>query len=44
MRREFFMDGETLMVSIKADASTVVTRPATKEEEAEHKPKKKAKK
>ncbi len=35
MPREFFMDGETLMVAIPVDASNVVTRPATKEEEAD---------
>lgn len=48
MRREFFMDDKTLMVSMKPDASTVVTRPATGAEKAEHeaasKPKKKASK
>ncbi|MGI9489346.1 MAG: hypothetical protein ACR2RF_26350 [Geminicoccaceae bacterium] len=44
MQREFFMDGETLMVAIRTDASNVVTRPATKEEKAAHKPKPKAKK
>ena len=48
MRHEFFMEGKTLMVSMKPDASTVVTRPATAEEKAEHdaakKPKKKAEK
>lgn len=35
-RKILFMDGETLMAEIEADASSVVTRPATDEEEAEY--------
>ena len=48
MRRKFFMDDKTLMVEIRCDQSSVVTRPATDEEKADHeaakKPAKKAKK
>ena len=44
--RKFFMDGKTLMVEMKPDASSAVTRPATADEKAEYeaakKPKKKA--
>lgn len=41
MQRKFFMDGKTLMVETRVDASTVVTRPAMKEETDEHKKAKK---
>lgn len=36
MRHKFFMDGDTLMVEMRPDASTVVTRPATEEEGADY--------
>ena len=36
MRREFFMEGETLMVRLHPDKSTVVSRPATADEVADH--------
>ena len=45
---KFFMDGDTLMVEMRPDVSSVVIRPATDEEKVDHeaaqKPKKKAKK
>lgn len=45
MPREFFHEGDVLMVSISTDPSTIVTRPATPEEQAEfNPPKPKAKK
>lgn len=36
LRKSYFMDGETLMVSQSPDSTTVTTRPATKEEEADY--------
>lgn len=36
MSHKFFMDGDTLMVSMKCDPSTVATRPATDEEKTEY--------
>lgn len=36
LRKSFFMDGETLMVSMKPDPSTTVTRAATEEEGADY--------
>lgn len=43
MRHEYFMDGDTLMVEIECDPSSVVIRPATNEEIAAQKPPEKPK-